>query len=406
MSIKSIRKKTIQTLSLALAMCAIANANISYSLTENSTTSEALAMCAVIANTNIGYSLTENSTTSEALASLKESQTNSDIDNNYPLGLQLPKQITGSDQESGIEWKKTTIGKISTYDINIPYSTVEKSVGYGSFLHLPIPDIEAIVSKGFAPILKINTDSPSNSENSIQNIMVEIPLEESGYRTVLYEVKDGGNLELIKNSYETKEGLVANLKFGVSYLVVYTNGTNFSDVPDAIWYKDYVDYVSNRGLMVGTSTDTFSPFGLVTRSAIVTTIWRYFDCEQLDLTSMDNPFIDVDTNSWYFEPTMWAYKNDLIEYKNGLFEPNNYITLEDLAVILYNISGKPEVTTYPLATEDCGYSEYSENAVKWAAQNSMIPLQLSEDILDEEINRAQLAMTLTRYCEYLTKQGK
>ena len=50
--------------------------------------------------------------------------------------------------------------------------------------------------------------------------------------------------------------------------------SSFSDVPADAWYAEAVEYVRAHGLMAGTSPDIFLPDGVMTRSMLVTVLYR------------------------------------------------------------------------------------------------------------------------------------
>ena len=58
---------------------------------------------------------------------------------------------------------------------------------------------------------------------------------------------------------------------GFSYAA---EGTSFADVSRDAWYADAVAYCQERGWMSGTSDDTFSPNGTMTRSMLATVLYR------------------------------------------------------------------------------------------------------------------------------------
>lgn len=68
------------------------------------------------------------------------------------------------------------------------------------------------------------------------------------------------------------------------------------------WSHEGIDYAVSHGLFVGTSDTTFSPTGAMTRSMLVSVLWRmegepaHTDC---------NPFTDVGTD-WYTDGVLWA----------------------------------------------------------------------------------------------------
>ena len=81
------------------------------------------------------------------------------------------------------------------------------------------------------------------------------------------------------------------------------SGRGFSDMPGPRdWSHEGIDYAVSHGLFVGTSDTTFSPTGAMTRSMLVSVLWRmegepaHTDC---------NPFTDVGTD-WYTDGVLWA----------------------------------------------------------------------------------------------------
>ena len=84
----------------------------------------------------------------------------------------------------------------------------------------------------------------------------------------------------------------------------------FKDVPPDRWYVDAVRFVWERGIMNGTSSDTFGPDKPMTRGQIVTILARM---SKDDVAGMkkDLNFKDVNKNGYYADPIGWAVKNGI-----------------------------------------------------------------------------------------------
>ena len=65
----------------------------------------------------------------------------------------------------------------------------------------------------------------------------------------------------------------------------------FTDVADTDWFADAVQYVSDNGMMNGTSETTFGPNETTTRGMIVTILYRLEGEPETEATSA---FADVD----------------------------------------------------------------------------------------------------------------
>ncbi len=107
----------------------------------------------------------------------------------------------------------------------------------------------------------------------------------------------------------------------------------FADISENSPYYDAVRYVYENGYMNGVSGSAFAPDTTLTRAMLVTILWRLAGCPVIDYR-MD--FTDVPQDTWYTEAVRWAAGCELVlGYGDGTFGPDDKITVEQLAVILY-----------------------------------------------------------------------
>ena len=122
--------------------------------------------------------------------------------------------------------------------------------------------------------------------------------------------------------------------------IVYQNP--FIDIYEDNWFYEDVVYVFAHQLMMGSNADTFSPDALLTRGMVVTVIYRMAGSP--DVTGISNQFIDVVSDKYYTNAVIWATKNSIVNgYDNARFGPDDNITREQLALVLYRfevVSGK------------------------------------------------------------------
>ena len=145
----------------------------------------------------------------------------------------------------------------------------------------------------------------------------------------------------------------------------------FTDVNTAMWHHQALDYVVANGLMNGASSTAFAPMAELNRGMLVTILWRM---ENQPVVNYLMTFADVDESSYYAEAIRWASGNGMVKgYGNGLFGPNDNITREQLAVILYNYAQYKGVDvssgedTNILSYADAGQiSEWAIPALQWA----------------------------------------
>ncbi|MDD3569878.1 MAG: S-layer homology domain-containing protein, partial [Lachnospiraceae bacterium] len=184
--------------------------------------------------------------------------------------------------------------------------------------------------------------------------------------------------------------------------------TSFGDVKDGDWFKKAVDYVTENGLMSGTSEQEFAPNLSTTRGMIVTILWRL---EGQPKATTKSSFTDVADGEYYAEAVAWAAENNIVGgYGNGIFAPNDVITREQLASILYRYSKFKGYDTTQGGMAVREFSDYSKlsswatESTAWAVNAGLIS-GTGNSQLDPQgsATRGQAASILMRYCEEVAK---
>ena len=147
----------------------------------------------------------------------------------------------------------------------------------------------------------------------------------------------------------------------------------FVDVAEDAWYYDYILDVYEKGLMAGTGDEGFSPDSTLTRAMVTSIVYRMAGSPDVVYTAK---FTDVPDGQWYTDGMLWASDNGVIAgYGNGLCGPNDPITVEQMAAILYRYAGSPDMSantnvlsSYP---DSASVSTYAADALKWAVVNGM-----------------------------------
>lgn len=179
-------------------------------------------------------------------------------------------------------------------------------------------------------------------------------------------------------------------------------GQRFADMPGAgVWSHDGLDYCIAAGLMSGTSDVTVSPDMTASRAQLVQLLWAAAGSPE---TTGTLPFTDVQPGAWYYAAVRWAYRTGLVAGTSPTtFDPNAAVTRQDLAVILYEQSGRPAATGGELAAfPDVGHvAGYAYAALTWAVAQGLVSgvgtasgAQLAPR---GYASRAQVATILTAY---------
>jgi len=178
----------------------------------------------------------------------------------------------------------------------------------------------------------------------------------------------------------------------------------FTDVKPTDWFYKDIEYVFDKNIMQGTSATTFAPNVNTTRAMIATMLYLM---EKEPVVSGTNPFEDVADGQWYTKAITWAQQNKIVEgYNETTFGPNDNITREQMATILYryakykgydvSVGEDTNILSYEDALE---VSEYALPAMQWACGAGLIN-GTSESTLSPKTGaaRAQVAVIIHRFC--------
>lgn len=177
-------------------------------------------------------------------------------------------------------------------------------------------------------------------------------------------------------------------------------GFPFADVAKGSWYYEGVRYAYENGLMSGTGEGTFSPDLPTSRGMLVTILYRLAGSPAAGSAS----FTDVAKGQWYADGVAWASANGVVSgYPDGSFRPNDTITREQMAAILYQyarIQGKLDDSRADLSifSDLDSLSAYAKEPMSWAVAQGLFS-GVSADTLAPggSTTRAQAAVILTAF---------
>ena len=167
---------------------------------------------------------------------------------------------------------------------------------------------------------------------------------------------------------------------------------NFADVAPSAWYHDAVDYALTNSIMGGYNATTFGPNDTLTRAMVVQVLYNK---EGQPAINGSHKFPDVKSSDWFNNAVTWANVNKVVGgYGDGRFGPNDKVTLEQIAVILWNYSGNPTPTGN--ASSLGTHSDWAANALSWAAAKGIFK-NVPYETVTGTATRAQTAQMLMNY---------
>lgn len=127
---------------------------------------------------------------------------------------------------------------------------------------------------------------------------------------------------------------------------------SFTDVADGDPWADCVRYTTYEGIMSGAGTGAFRPEDLMTRAAAVVTLFRMSGEEAPAYTGT---YTDVRAEDWYAGALAWAMQMDLLDsarIKTSTFGPQEPVTRAQLAMMLVRYMEYMSAKTDGSALED------------------------------------------------------
>lgn len=149
---------------------------------------------------------------------------------------------------------------------------------------------------------------------------------------------------------------------------------HLADVLVKAWYHDAVDYVVEHGIMTGTSATTFEPNTTLSRAMVAQIL---YNLEGQPTVTGESTFTDSNTH-WAAKAIAWAQKTGVVSgYGNNTFRPNQAVSREELAQMLYNyaahmgydLTAAGNLTAFPDGSK---VSDWAQTAMSWANGNQLI----------------------------------
>lgn len=319
----------------------------------------------------------------------------------------ISKKVFGAEIAAGTGYKLTQ--NDGTYTIT------EKTTSSGGASHPEAGSTSSSDRYEITKPSKVENGSIKVSDSKAKkgNTVTITVTPDEGYeldKLAVYD-KDGDKIDLKdkgdgKFTFEMPKG---DVEIEVSFALIEdeTVKANFADVAADAWYADAVQYVYENGMMSGTSETTFSPDLTTTRGMIVTILYRL---ENEPAVTGTTAFTDVAADQYYANAVAWAAQNGIVSGTTATtFAPNNAITREQMAAILYryaqfkgyDVSVKADLSVY---TDAAQVSTYATDAMAWANGAQLIT-GTSQTMQTPASNatRAQVATILMRFCENIAK---
>ncbi len=136
----------------------------------------------------------------------------------------------------------------------------------------------------------------------------------------------------------------------------------FPDVSPNAWYAGVVSRAASLGIISGYSNGRFGPNDKVTRGQVAVILWNMVG--KPTVRGGARSFPDVRSGAYYYDAVRWASSVGVVSgYKNGRFGPNDLVTREQMAAMIASFA----------------------RAVGWGATGSTVDFQGMRDAADVSV---------------------
>lgn len=267
-----------------------------------------------------------------------------------------------------------------TGEVSLPFTIAASNPETPDTPNPPItpsqPDLTPAVPESSHGETTVSTTDPQEHET-----VVVTPKPDEGFevRDVTVTDSDGNEVEVEQNedgtwSFEQPDSAVTiTVVFGCNGGDLCL-GHQFVDVDSEAWYHDPIDWAIENDVLHGydDGSNTMGPNDSITRSQMAAMLWNLAGNPA---PTEDATFTDCVDGAWYANAIAWAQEEGIFSGYSGStnFGPEDKLTREQAAIVLWRAAGEPEAETdlsvYPDADE---ISDYAQDAVAWVIEQGII----------------------------------
>ena len=321
-----------------------------------------------------------------------------------PAGVTLTGKLTNKgtiDLDGTIDGNVTNEGTID-YDGKITGTLTNKDGGKVEYPYVPpvIPTYKTTVEEceGGSVVA-----SPSSAREGQKVTLTVKPQAGQELKSLKVTDKDGDAVTLTKveggYTFKMPKGSVkVTAVFGCDGGAACPS-KGFTDLDSDKWYHEYMDYAVEKGLLEGTSPTTMEPNATLTRAQLAQIL---YNLEGKPQVQGELDFTDVAEGKWYYAAILWANQEGVVDGMSpDTFAPNEDISRQDLALMLYRYAGEPETQGSLEKFQDAGkVGNWAKEAITWAVEEGIID-GMTPTTLEPTgtATRAQAAAMLQRFLE-------
>jgi hypothetical protein len=375
------------------------NVSVSGSTVNASVGKSALADAVTAANKNQADTITVSAETDQSVTSSKVTLNATGVQG---IGEKTQANLMISTPNGAVSIPNGALGTLASSGRDIVVTVTEKDLA----------DLEVSgVDTTNALAVEVNIDVGDKAVTTFdgKSLTINLPVNNAyaeGGRYKVVIISSDGTAETVSGQCIKEDGKlfvqVSTVHLS-TFVVTNQKSMNFSDVTAGDWYYDAVQYTCERDFFHGTSETAFSPDVSMTRAMMVTVLYRMEGSPSVTGT---NAFTDVASGQYYTDAVLWAGQNQIANGISAtLFHPDDLITREQMATILYRYAVYKKCDTSPTTdlavfTDAALVDSFAEEAMQWAIGSEIISGTTKTTLAPvQTATRAQVATILMRFCE-------
>lgn len=244
-------------------------------------------------------------------------------------------------------------------------------------------------------------------DGAIYTAHIDVCIDQAGHN--FYTIAEAADPSVNREGYVVKGCFKCNCVVRERIPSKMESFQHLKDIPQDSWYYNYVQEAFFRDLFKGVSSDAFEPEQAMTRSMLVTVLWRYEGSPE----AADGRFTDVPQNVWYTEAVNWAASKEIVNgIGKGEFDPEGKITREQMAVILYRYAKWKGLNTEVLGSfesfvDGALVSPWAYEGLAWTIGHGIIGGVKDGNVLSlqpqGDATRAQVSAILIRFIQNISE---
>lgn len=179
-------------------------------------------------------------------------------------------------------------------------------------------------------------------------------------------------------------------------------GNGLSDINDVEWASESIKLLFDKGIVSGDDSGKYNPTNSITRAEFVKMIVTAFGLEGASSSMI---FSDVADDAWYKEFVKIAAANGIVTGADGKFSPDDFVTREDVAVIvaraMKRAALKPETADKGDFADIEQAHDYSKESIRYLRLCGVIDGYENNYSPLDECSRAEMACLVANVLKYM-----